>query len=126
MTQIYWILNKSLKKAIQIHKDEIKRIRANDASDYIGQLTVVQENKIQKLESELARKQFLEDKKDKHSKRMYRYNEKLKDAGQELISLLESKTSSSQNDNTLNEAIAKLSKLVSNVGGEAAATIEEN
>ena len=57
---------------------------------------------------------------------MYRYNEKLKDAGQELISLLESKTSSSQNDNTLNEAIAKLSKLVSNVGGEAAATIEEN
>lgn len=126
MIRIYWILNKSLKKAIQIHKEEIKRIRANDASDHIGQLTVVQENKIQKLEAELARKQFLEEKKNKNAKRIFRYNEKLKETSKELLNLLETKMPSSKNDSAINEAVAKLSKLVSNVGGEAAAAVEED
>lgn len=92
----------------------------------IESLTISQENQIKKLESELSRKIFLETKKDKHSKRLFRYSESLKESAQELINKIHKSHSKILSDIDTNGIVEKLSNLVKNSGGDIATAIDED
>lgn len=101
------------------------RLRGNNTYGQIEQLVVNQESKIKQLESELSRKTFLEEKKEKHTKRLFRQNEKLKDATQELLKVMQKKYKDQELDTDISDNMEKVSQLVSNIGGEAATAIDE-
>lgn len=83
------------------------------------------ENRIQKLEAELARKAFIEDKKEKHSQRMFRVNESLKQTVGELLTQLASKFEKVVTNQIISELIAKLKKMLQGIEAGAATAIDD-
>lgn len=86
---------------------------------------VVSENKVQKLEAELSRKAFIEDKKEKHSQRMFRFNENLKQTAGELINQLYNKFDNVLTNKIINELVSKLKKMLQGIEGGAATAIDD-
>ena len=85
------------------------------------QKIISSENKVQKLEAELSRKAFIEDKKEKHSYRMFRFIENLKQTVGELINQLNSKFESVVSNKLISELISKLNSALTVEGGAATA-----
>lgn len=91
-----------------------------------------QENKLKKMEAELARKAFLEDNKDKHIKRLFKHNENIRETVINLLNIeyfnpeKNSKYKEIHNDDYANEIISKLKKLTSNIGAATATVIEDD
>lgn len=113
-------LKKSLKKHIQIHKDEVKRIHEL-YSEYdkfhkpIEKQLVNQGTQIKRLEAELERKSVMVDKKEKHFKRLFTKHESLKDASKKLIDSLKLKYPNVVSDTQCNEVLGQIYKLVNNI-----------
>ena len=119
-------LKKSLKKAIALHKDEIKRLRVNDQTAQFQNLIINQDSKIKKMEGELARKTFLEDKKEKHLKRVFKYNESIRESGLEMIKIITQKHQNVADDIEANESIARFKSLINSGGLSAATAVDED
>ncbi|CAI2361554.1 unnamed protein product [Moneuplotes crassus] len=119
-------LKKSLKKAIQTHEKEAKRLRDyNNTGAQFQHLLIEQDDKIKKLTAELGRKEFLEDKKEKHLKRLFKQNSSLRDTSQSLISLINSKYPQVVSDLDANALLSNLTKIISNYGAGAATSADD-
>jgi hypothetical protein len=86
----------------------------------IQQLTIAQDNKIKKLEGELARKNFSENAKDKQISRLFNQNIQLKSSGKEVINLLNKEYEEVVLNQKVNSLLGKMKKLVEGYGDEAA------
>mmetsp|Transcript_35321 Transcript_35321/g.40808 ORF Transcript_35321/g.40808 Transcript_35321/m.40808 type:complete len:120 (-) Transcript_35321:1-360(-) len=117
-------------KHYQVHNDEVDRVKElysefEKFQKPIEQKISKQESKIQKLEAELARKTFLEDKKEKHTQRIFKSNENIKESIKQFITQIKSKYENVMLDSEIGSIAGKLSKLISNIEGGAATAIED-
>ena len=131
MTLIFLILNKSLQKVTLIHKDEISKIRQqysvidNFQKSVEGKL-ISQESKIKKLESEMSRKEFVDDKKQKHSQRIFKINEDLKHWVEDLLENLNSSFENIVSNKDIANKIRNINKIIQGSDLSAATAIEES
>lgn len=84
-----------------------------------------QESKIKRIEAELSRKEFLEDKKQKHYERLLKSNEDLKQATSSFIAHLRSNYDNVIDNPNVKELVQNLSTIIKGFEFSAATTIED-
>jgi len=94
-------------------------------SGQVQQLTIAQDNKIKKLEGELARKTFLEERKEKQITRLFNQNNSMRTVTKELLDLVKNKHEEVVLDQETNDLMSKLSNMVKFAGNEAATAVDE-
>ena len=84
-----------------------------------------QDEKIKKLDGELGRKTFLDDKRIIHLKRLAKMNDQMREAAQSLIEIINQKYQNIVDDIEANEALGNMTKIVQNYGVGVATSVED-
>ena len=84
-----------------------------------------QDEKIKKLDGELGRKTFLDDKRIIHLKRLAKMNDQMREAAQNLIGIINQKYQNIVDDIEANEALGNMTKIVQNYGVGVATSVED-
>lgn len=77
------------------------------------------------MQAELGRKEFLHDKKEKHLKRLFKHNSSLREAAEEVVTVITKKYQNIVDDIEANDALGTLSKVIKNYGAGAATSAED-